>query len=115
MEISKANALEVGLGDIITFKQMQLRDFHSDQEYGVIVGNPPYGERIGDRDKVEQLYQEMGATFKHLPTWSIYILTSHPSFEKLYGKKATKKRKLFNGFLRTDFYQYWGPRPPKKQ
>lgn len=115
VEISKANALEVGLGDIITFKQMQLRDFHSDQEYGVIVGNPPYGERIGDRDKVEQLYQEMGATFKHLPTWSIYILTSHPSFEKLYGKKATKKRKLFNGFLRTDFYQYWGPRPPKKQ
>ena len=115
IDISHQNALEAGLGELIQFKQMQVKDFTSKEEYGFIVGNPPYGERIGDREKVEDMYREMGRTFKELDTWSVYILTSHPKFEKLYGKKATKKRKLFNGFIRTDYYQFWGPRPPRKK
>ncbi|MDQ0176152.1 THUMP domain-containing class I SAM-dependent RNA methyltransferase [Bacillus chungangensis] len=115
VEISKANASEAGLSDLIDFKQMQVKDLRSHLEYGVIVGNPPYGERIGDRPQVEQLYKDMGTTFAKLETWSIYILTAYEAFEKCYGKKATKKRKLFNGFLRTDLYQYWGPRPPRQQ
>jgi len=59
------------------------------------------------------MYAEMGEAFSKLDTWSIYMLTSHEQFEQYYGKKATKKRKLFNGFIKTDYYQYWGPRPPR--
>lgn len=114
VKIAQENAFEAGLGDLITFKQMQVTDFTTKKEYGVIVGNPPYGERLGEKAAVEEMYREMGRTFAPLDTWSIYMLTSHPNFEKLYGKQATKKRKLFNGFIRTDYYQYWGKRPPKQ-
>jgi putative N6-adenine-specific DNA methylase len=114
VNIAKENALEAGLADLITLKQMQVKDFSLKQPYGVIVGNPPYGERLGERKEVEKMYEEMGRTFAKLDTWSIYILTSHKEFEKYYGKPATKRRKLFNGFIETQYYQYWGPRPPKK-
>ena len=112
IKIANKNAMEAGLSGVINFKQMQVTDFRTTDQYGVIVGNPPYGERLGEKEKVEQMYREMGKTFSILDTWSIYIITSHPKFEELYGKKATKKRKLFNGFIRTDYYQYWGPKPP---
>lgn len=115
VEISKRNAMEAGLGDLITFKQMQLSDFHAESEYGVMVANPPYGERLEDEAAVRALYQEMGEIFKLMPTWSFYILTSLETFEESFGKKATKKRKLYNGYLRTDLYQYWGPRPKRKE
>jgi putative N6-adenine-specific DNA methylase len=115
VEVAKNNAFEAGLGELIQFKQMQVKDFYSDKSYGVIVGNPPYGERIGDRPEVEQMYKAMGEAFEKMETWSKYIMTSHEGFEEFYGKKATKKRKLFNGFIRTDYYQYWGPRPPRKE
>jgi putative N6-adenine-specific DNA methylase len=114
INVSKENALEAGLGDLVKFKQMQVRDFVTDLEYGVVVGNPPYGERLGERPEVEKMYKEMGQAFEKLDTWSVYMLTSHEEFEQFYGKPATKKRKLFNGFIRTDYYQYWGPRPPRK-
>ncbi|KIL48017.1 THUMP domain-containing class I SAM-dependent RNA methyltransferase [Jeotgalibacillus campisalis] len=114
VEIAKENAIEAGLGELIQFKQMQVKDFTAAHDYGVIVGNPPYGERIGEEEAVETMYREMGEAFEQFPTWSKYIITSHPSFENLYGKPATKKRKLFNGFIRTDYYQYWGTRPPRK-
>ncbi|NMH70464.1 class I SAM-dependent RNA methyltransferase [Bacillus sp. RO3] len=114
VEVSKENALEAGLGELVRFKQMQVRDFTSELEYGIIVGNPPYGERIGERKEVEKMYQEMGRAFEKLDTWSVYMMTSHENFEQCYGKQATKKRKLFNGFIRTDYYQYFGPRPPRK-
>ncbi|WP_059170912.1 class I SAM-dependent RNA methyltransferase [Bacillus sp. FJAT-27445] len=113
IKIAQGNAFEAGLGELISFKQMQVRDLTADKEFGVIVANPPYGERLGDRPAVERMYREMGEAFSKLDTWSKYILTSHEDFEKFYGKPATKKRKLFNGFIRTDYYQYWGPRPPR--
>jgi putative N6-adenine-specific DNA methylase len=115
VKIAEENAFEAGLGDLVRFKQMQVRDISTDLQYGVIVGNPPYGERIGEKSAVEKMYREMGIAFSKLDTWSVYILTSHEGFEQLYGKPATKKRKLFNGFIRTDLYQYWGPRPPRIQ
>lgn len=114
IEVSKENAMEAGLGDLVKFKQMQVSDFTSELEYGIIVGNPPYGERLGERKEVEKMYQEMGKAFEKLDTWSVYMMTSHENFEQCYGKQATKKRKLFNGFIRTDYYQYFGPRPPRK-
>lgn len=113
IELASHNATEAGFPDQIKFKQMQVRDFTTKDEYGVVVGNPPYGERMQERQYVENLYRELGRTFRPLETWSVYIITSYEHFEKLYGAKATKKRKLYNGNIRTDFYQYWGKRPPK--
>ncbi|QGQ46639.1 THUMP domain-containing class I SAM-dependent RNA methyltransferase [Metabacillus sediminilitoris] len=116
ISIAEANAEEAGLRDLINFKQMQVKDFTTTKEFGVIVGNPPYGERLGEKRAVEQMYKEMGQAFAPLDTWSIYMLTSHEGFEELYGKPATKKRKLFNGFIKTDFYQYWSNvRPPRNK
>lgn len=113
VNIAKENALEAGLGDLIQFKQMQVKDFTTTKEYGVIIGNPPYGERLSDRPSVERMYKEMGEVLRQYETWSVYMMTSDENFEQFYGKPATKKRKLFNGFIRTDYYQYWGKRPPR--
>lgn len=114
VNISKENAFEAGLGELIEFKQMRVQDFTTNKDFGVIVSNPPYGERLGEKKAVEQMYKEMGNVFRELDTWSIYIMTSNEEFEKFFGKPATKKRKLFNGFIRTDLYQYWGKRPPRE-
>jgi len=114
INVSKANADEVGLSDSIAFKQMQVKDFTTKSEYGYVVTNPPYGERLNDRPYVEKLYSDMGSVFTKLDTWSVYLLTSHEGFEQFYGKPATKKRKLFNGFIKTDYYQYFGKRPPRR-
>lgn len=114
IDLAQKNADEIGLGDSITFKQQAVKDFKTDKEYGVIVANPPYGERLGEEETVRVLYRQMGEVFKPLTTWSKYILTSDLQFEEFYGAKATKKRKLYNGALRTDFFQYWGTRPPRK-
>lgn len=110
IEVAKRNAEEAGLADFITFKQLALKDFKTDKEEGVIVANPPYGERLLEEEKVRVLYKEMGKVFQPLETWSKYILTSDLTFETYYGQKATKKRKLYNGALRTDLFQYWGKR-----
>lgn len=115
VSIAQNNSFEAGFGDMIKFKQMQVKDFSTTKEYGVIVGNPPYGERLGEKTAVEQMYREMGQAFVPFDTWSVYILTSNENFEQFYGKQATKKRKLFNGFIRTDLYQYWGKRPPREE
>ncbi|WP_318508610.1 class I SAM-dependent RNA methyltransferase [Bacillus sp. T3] len=115
VKIAEENAFEAGLGDLVSFKQMRVQDLTVKQDYGVIIGNPPYGERLGEKSAVEKMYREMGQVLTKLDTWSIYILTSHPEFEALFGKPATKKRKLFNGFIRTDYYQYWGKRQPRNK
>lgn len=114
IEIAKRNAEKAGVGEYLTFKQMQLSDFRTEKEYGVIVSNPPYGERLEDQTYIENLYRQMGEAYRPLLTWSKYILTSDLQFEEFYGQKATKKRKLYNGRLRTDYFQYWGKRPPRK-
>lgn len=114
IEIAQANAEEIGLGDSIQFKQQAVKDFKTEKDYGVIVANPPYGERLGEEEQVRILYREMGEVFRPLKTWSKYILTSDLAFEEFYGAKATKKRKLYNGAIRTDLFQYWGERPPRK-
>lgn len=108
IEIAKANAQEAGLVDLIQWKQMQVNDFRPKGNNGYLISNPPYGERIGEKREVEKMYKDLGNIMKNHPDWSVYILTSNQDFEKLYGKKATKKRKLYNGFIRTDYYQYFG-------
>ncbi|MFN0603081.1 THUMP domain-containing class I SAM-dependent RNA methyltransferase [Facklamia hominis] len=107
IEIAKANANKAGVADTIEFKQMQLSDFVPKKDYGILIANPPYGDRLLDKDQVHHLYQQMGEIYQKMPTWSKYILTSDEAFEDYYGKKATKKRKLYNGALKVDYYQYW--------
>ncbi|MDN6626658.1 MAG: class I SAM-dependent RNA methyltransferase [Pisciglobus halotolerans] len=113
--IAKANAAKAGVQDSIVFKRQPLNDFKTDKKYGIIISNPPYGKRLGEEEDVHELYQEMGNAFRPLSTWSKYILTSDLTFESEYGERATKKRKLYNGAIRTDLFQYWGKRPSKKK
>ncbi|MGX9133871.1 THUMP domain-containing class I SAM-dependent RNA methyltransferase [Rummeliibacillus sp. JY-2-4R] len=113
VEIATNNAREAGFADLISFKQMQVLDFTTSLTDGVMVGNPPYGERIGDKEVLKEMIRNMGRMMSKYPTWSVYMLSSMENFEELYGKKATKKRKLFNGFIKTDYYQFWGKRTPK--
>lgn len=110
IEIAKKNAEEAGLADIITFKQMRLQDLRTDKINGVIISNPPYGERLLDDKAINILYNEMGQVFAPLKTWSKFILTSDEGFEAKFGTLADKKRKLYNGTLKVDLYQFFGER-----
>lgn len=108
INIATVNAKAAGVLSNIKFKQLALKDFKTDKMNGVIVANPPYGQRLSDKETVHQIYRQMGDVYRPLTTWSKYILTSDLNFEKYYGQKASKKRKLYNGSLRTDLYQFWG-------
>ncbi len=110
IEIAKENAEKAGLENVIEFKQMRLQDLKTDKINGVIVSNPPYGERLLDDKAVDILYNEMGKTFEPLKTWSKFILTSDEGFETKYQQVADKKRKLYNGTLKVDLYQFFGER-----
>jgi putative N6-adenine-specific DNA methylase len=112
---ARDNAANFGLEDDIAFFIKDFREAELNNEYGVVITNPPYGERLGEKEEVEKLYKDLGAKFKELDTWSSYIITSDESFEKYYGKVADKKRKLYNGRIKVDYYQFFGPRPPKKE
>lgn len=110
VDIARENAKHAGLGQDITFKQLAAKDWTTDKLNGVLVTNPPYGERLGELEAARELYEQMGSVYRNLPSWSKYILTSDLEFEKSYGEKATKRRKLYNGALRVDYFQYWGKR-----
>lgn len=105
------NAENIGVFDDIKFLQKDMREVKLDNDYGVVITNPPYGERMGEKREIELLYKDFGTKFRRLNTWSIYLLTSYEKFETLYGKKADRKRKLYNGRIKVDYYQFYGPRP----
>ncbi|USS89660.1 THUMP domain-containing class I SAM-dependent RNA methyltransferase [Fructilactobacillus cliffordii] len=105
---AKVNAQAMGLLHDIQFKQLAVQDFKTTSTDGVVVTNPPYGQRLGDQEAATKLYHDLGQVFRPLTTWSKYYLTSDLNFEKAYGQKATKRRKLYNGQIRTDYFQYWG-------
>ena len=113
LETARINAKLSGLSERIHFQKRDMKDLRSKARYGFIVTNPPYGERMSDWRSVEKLYREMGKVFSRLDTWSFYIITSHEEFERFFGRKADKKRKLYNGMMKTDLYQYFGHKPPK--
>lgn len=110
IRVAEENAAEAGFVDLIKWEQRDLSDLEIEGINGVMVGNPPYGERLGEIEEAEEIAQTLGRIMKSNPSWSVYMISSLENFEELYGKKATKKRKLFNGFIRTDYYQFWGKR-----
>lgn len=110
---ARDNAANLGLEDDISFFMKDMRDVDLNDEFGVVITNPPYGERIGDKKEITRLYIDFGEKFRNLKTWSIYVITSDADFEKKYGMKADRKRKLYNGRIKVDYYQYYGLKPPK--
>ena len=99
---------------LVAFQKLPFQQVRTKRRYGVIVTNPPYGERLSDTAGVKRLYREMGAAFAGLPDWSYFILTAYPDFEAAFGRRATKNRKLYNSMLKTYCYQYFGPLPPRR-
>lgn len=109
--LARANADNAGVGDKIHFQRRELAQVSSAVKYGCLITNPPYGERL--EAATAQLYREMGQVFAPWDTWSIYILTNQRDFEKHFGREAAKKRKLYNGRIECNYYQYIGPPPPR--
>jgi putative N6-adenine-specific DNA methylase len=114
MSLTEYHCRKAGVEDFVQLKKQDVRNFSPAEDYGCIVTNPPYGDRLGERTDAERLYRNMGKAFTQLNTWSAFIITSHPNFEKYYGLRADKKRKLYNGRIQTNYYQYLGPLPPRE-
>ncbi|MBQ3125326.1 MAG: class I SAM-dependent RNA methyltransferase [Clostridia bacterium] len=115
IELTKSNARKAGVGDFINVIQSDARHIITDKACGSIITNPPYGERLSDTEETKRLYRDIYKSFLELPKWSYYILTSHEEFEKEFGRKADRKRKIYNGMLRCWLYQYYGNKPDKKK
>ncbi|SJN93783.1 THUMP domain-containing class I SAM-dependent RNA methyltransferase [Clostridioides difficile] len=113
IDIARENAEIAGVDEYIEFNVGDATQFKSEDEFGFIITNPPYGERLEDKDSVKQLYKELGYAFRKLKNWSYYLITSYEDFEYEFGQKADKKRKLYNAMLKTNFFQYPGPKPPR--
>ncbi len=115
LDLARYHAKQLGLEKNISFQQGDVRQLRSKYNYGYLIGNPPYGERLSELPEVEKLYRDMGNTFKALNTWSFYIISSHPRFEHFFNRKADKKRKLYNGRIQCNYFQFFGPKPEKMQ
>jgi putative N6-adenine-specific DNA methylase len=115
LSLARYHARQAGAEAHIHFQRRALTDFKSAKKYGSIITNPVYGHRMEDPEAAGALYLNMGKVFQGLDTWSVYILTSHPDFELLYGRKASKTRKLYNGRIECRLYQYHGPRPKRQE
>ncbi|MEO2013844.1 MAG: class I SAM-dependent RNA methyltransferase [Fuerstiella sp.] len=112
---SRRCATDAGVGGSIRFNCQEVSELKTPLEYGCIVTNPPYGERLGDNEEVEAVYRVMGHSFGSLETWGVYVLSAYRGFEHHFGSRASRRRKLYNGRLECQYYQYPGPRPPFAQ
>ena len=114
VEIARINAQKAGVEDLIHFQTRDVSDLSHRKKYGFIITNPPYGERIGDKNELSALYRVIGERYKSLDSWSLYMITGFEDAEKYIGRKADKNRKIYNGMIKTYFYQFMGPKPPKR-
>ena len=111
---ARQNAENAGVGHLIHFQQRPVKELSHPKKYGFIITNPPYGERLEDKAKLPALYREFGESFERLDSWSAYMITSYEDAERYFGRKADKNRKIYNGMLKTYFYQFLGPKPPRQ-
>ena len=114
IKVAMANAREAGVDHLIHFQQRPVSELRHPKKYGFIITNPPYGERLEEKEALPALYTDIGNAFRHLDSWSYYVLTSYEDAERYIGRKADKNRKIYNGMIKTYFYQFMGPKPPKK-
>lgn len=115
VKIAKENAVRAGVDKLIHFQQRPVKDMSHHGKYGFIITNPPYGERLEERETLPAIYSAFGERFKMLDTWSAYLITSYDETEKYVGRKADKNRKIYNGMIKTFYYQFLGPKPPKRK
>lgn len=115
IKAARENAKRAGVEHLIHFQQRDVADLHHPKKYGFVITNPPYGERLEEKAALPKLYHEIGEAFAGLDCWSEYLITSYEDTERSIGKKADKKRKIYNGMLRTNLYQYIGPKPPRRK
>ena len=115
IRIARANAKQAGVDHLIHFQQRDVADLKHSKKYGFIITNPPCGERLEDKKDLPALYTTIGQVYRDLDAWSMYLITSYEEAERYIGRKADKNRKLYNGMIRTYFYQFMGPKPPKKK
>lgn len=115
IKVAKENAARAGVEKLIHFQQRNVSDLSHHNKYGFIITNPPYGERLEDKETLPAIYTTFGERMKALDTWSVYMITSYEDTEKYIGRKADKNRKIYNGMIKTFFYQFMGPKPPKKR
>ncbi len=112
-DVAQTCARLAGVEGALRLQRTDMRKFASDESFGFLVTNPPYGERLGQEEEVRAIYRDLGTVYRSLDRWSCYVITAHPEFEKLFGRKADKRRKLFNGRLPCQYYQYLGPKPAR--
>lgn len=115
VKAARENAKRAGVEHMIHFQQRAVADLSHPKKYGFIITNPPYGERLEDKEDLPQLYSEIGASYRNLDSWSMYLITSYEDTEKYIGRKADKNRKIYNGMLKTYYYQFLGPKPPRRK
>lgn len=115
LDAARGNLALAGLEGNIHFQQRDMRDISSAKKYGFIITNPPYGERIEEKEAMPQLYREMGKAFQKLDEWSYYIITGFEDAPKYFGRKPDKNRKIYNGMMKTYFYSYQGAKPPRQR
>ena len=115
IKIARRNAREAGVDHLIHFQERDVKDLNHPKKYGFIITNPPYGERLEDKKDLPDLYRAFGESFKRLDSWSAYMITSYDDAERYFGRKADKNRKIYNGMLKTYYYQFLGPKPPKRK
>ena len=111
VSIARANARMAGVEEMIHFQRRGVEQLSHPKKYGFIITNPPYGERLEDKEKLPQLYGTLGERYRMLDSWSMYLITSYEKAEQAIGRKADKNRKLYNGMMKTYFYQFAGPKP----
>lgn len=111
---ARQNAKMAGVDSMIHFQQRAVKDLHHSKPYGFLIMNPPYGERLEERENLPELYRQIGESFRGLDRWSMYLITSYENAQRDIGRKADKNRKIYNGMLKTYFYQFLGPKPPRK-
>lgn len=114
VKAARQNARMAGVDGYIHFQQRDMRDLSSPKQYGFIISNPPYGERLEEKAALPHLYKAMGEAFSKLENWSYFFITSYEDAEKYFGRKADKNRKIYNGMIKTYLYEYYGPKPPKR-
>lgn len=114
IRIARKNAADAGVESMIHFQRRDVADLSHPKKYGFIITNPPYGERLMDKNEVSSLYRTLGERYKNLDSWSMYLITSYERAENDIGRKADKNRKIYNGMMKTYYYEFRGPKPPKR-
>ncbi len=112
---ARKNAEDAGVEHLIHFQTRDVADLSHNKKYGFLITNPPYGERLEEREALKKIYKTLGERYKNLDSWSAFVITSYEDTEKDMGIKATKNRKIYNGMIKTYFYQFMGPKPPRKK